>query len=260
MKVDQLHIFFVGIAMLAHIGVCARMDWKLAKSWLIAALRAVVQLSLLGFFLLFLFQKNSMEWNALAGLVMLGASAWTAVSRATVRYPGLLWDCALSFSIPLLGMMGVIGIVFWRVDFLSQSSWILPLLGILMGNALSGISLGLNQWLREIRNHFQQIEFWFSLGATREEALRDLKKTALNTAMTSVLNSMAVSGLVSIPGMMSGQLIAGGDPQEAVLYQLLVLFLISCIVFLSTLLIFKLTLTRVMNAFYALKLDVLEQR
>jgi putative ABC transport system permease protein len=240
-------VLIAWIAMAIHLVWCLRHDRELAKTWIWGSLRSLVQLSALGYVLAFLFERDSLAWNAVAIAAMLAVSAWTVVSRTKVRYDRLPWDClfALTFSIAI----GLVPVLFLFGDSknLRETRALLPFLGILLGNSLSGLSLGLSQWLRELRHRQSEVEFWIALGASPRQAVAKLEASAIRTALTGVLNSMAVAGIVSIPGMMTGQLLAGGDPTDAVKYQLVVLFLISAVVFGSSWIALKLSLRRLFD-------------
>ncbi len=109
----------------------------------------------------------------------------------------------------------------------SEISVILPFTGLLIGNSLSGISLGISEWNRAIVRQSGWIETRLAHGATCWEASHPVFKQAMMTAMTPIINSMSVSGIVSLPGMMTGQLLAGADPLKAVEYQIVAMFLIA---------------------------------
>ncbi len=241
-------------AMAVHLVGCARLDRALAKGWFWASLRATAQLCALGYVLAFLFRKDSWAWTSLAMLGMMGVSTWTVFDRTEVRYPGLIRDCFLALSASLLFGMAPLLFLFGDSESLRKTAVVLPFLGILLGNSLSGLSLGLAQWLRELRQRQNEVEFWISLGASPAQGSAKLNRSAFRTAMTPILNSLAVAGVVSLPGMMTGQLLAGGSPNQAVRYQLVVLFLISGVIFSSLWLALHLGLRRAFDPWGALQL------
>jgi putative ABC transport system permease protein len=239
------------LAMAVHGGLCARLDPKLAKDWLWSSARAVLQLSALGYILTFLFEKNSWAWNSLALSAMLVVSTRTVLSRVDKPFRGLGWDCFFALGISLtLGILPVV-LLFRNSESFRQAPAFLPLIGILLGNSLTGLSLGVAQWLRELRHRRSEVEFWISLGAAPRTAVAKLRASATKTALTSILNTLAVAGVVSTPGMMTGQLLAGGTPGDAVKYQLMVLFLIAGVAFASTWIALKLSLGRAFDSWGA---------
>ena len=103
----------------------------------------------------------------------------------------------------------------------------IPILGMLLGNSLTGISLGMNSLLTAAYRDRNAIEARLCLGESRWQALGTVRHDAIHAAFLPIINSMAATGIISLPGMMTGQILAGADPVEAVKYQLLVMFLIG---------------------------------
>ena len=107
----------------------------------------------------------------------------------------------------------------------------IPLLGMLLGNSLSAVSLALDSLLKSLRGGLPLLAF----GATRAEATQGAVAAALQTGTTSIVNTLNVVGLVTIPGMMTGQVLGGAAPPKAASYQVLILALILCTTFLAAL-------------------------
>ena len=107
----------------------------------------------------------------------------------------------------------------------------IPLLGMLLGNSLSAVSLALDSLLKSLRGGLPLLAF----GATRAEATQGAVAAALQTGTTSIVNTLNVVGLVTIPGMMTGQVLGGAAPPKAASYQVLILVLILCTTFLAAL-------------------------
>ena len=101
------------------------------------------------------------------------------------------------------------------------------MLGMVLGNTMTGISLGLNTLVTSARRERPAIEARLALGGDRWQAMRPVLRGATRTATIPIINAMAAAGLVSLPGMMTGQILAGADPVEAVKYQMLIFFLIA---------------------------------
>ena len=103
----------------------------------------------------------------------------------------------------------------------------IPLLGMILGNCMTGIALGLNTLTTSLMLRRGSVEAQLMLGATRWDAAAPVTREALRSALMPTINSMSATGLVSLPGMMTGQILSGVPPVEAVKYQILVMFLIS---------------------------------
>ena len=103
----------------------------------------------------------------------------------------------------------------------------LPLLGMILGNTMTGISLGLHTLATGLVRERMAVEAQIALGATRWESTLPVVRDALRNALMPIINSMAATGLVALPGMMTGQILAGAEPVQAVKYQMLIMFLIA---------------------------------
>jgi putative ABC transport system permease protein len=114
-----------------------------------------------------------------------------------------------------------------RPDPWYDPRYLLPLLGMVLGNTMTGISLGLHTLTGGVVSGRAAIEARLALGADRREALLPVVRAALKNAMMPIINAMTATGLVSLPGMMTGQILAGVPPVEAVKYQILIMFLIA---------------------------------
>ncbi|HRY15172.1 MAG TPA: ABC transporter permease, partial [Candidatus Competibacteraceae bacterium] len=127
-----------------------------------------------------------------------------------------------SFSVTLLALVVIIGVKPWY-----QPQYLIPLLGMMLGNTMSGVAIALDQLTRQAWDARGRIEARLLLGGTWDEAITDIRRDALRSGLIPIVNAMAAAGLVSLPGMMTGQILAGSPPLEAAKYQLLIMFLVS---------------------------------
>jgi putative ABC transport system permease protein len=211
----------------------AAMSWRLRlgveRRVLIAAARSAVQLMLVGFVLKILFAQTSLPLITLMMLVMLAAAGFEVMQRQKRRYRGL-WGYGIgafsmflsSFTVTLLALTVIIGVEPWY-----QPQYLIPLLGMLLGNAMSGVAIALDSLTRQAWESRGKIEARLLAGSTWEEAIEDIRRESLRSGLIPIVNAMGTAGLVSLPGMMTGQILAGSPPLEAAKYQLLIMFLIS---------------------------------
>jgi len=192
----------------------------------IASVRTVVQLLLIGLVLKWIFTAHP-AYIALLTLTMTSIAGLAAVNRTGRRYRGVYLDSLLSVwsSSWLITAAALLAGV--QVDPWYQPQYAVPLLGMILGNTLTGISLGLDRLGEELDTKRDEVETLLALGATRWEAARGAIQQAVRTGMVPTINAMMVVGVVSLPGMMTGQLLAGVDPLQAVLYQIVIMFLIA---------------------------------
>ncbi|HNO75452.1 MAG TPA: iron export ABC transporter permease subunit FetB [Nitrosomonas mobilis] len=202
---------------------------RLERQLLIATLRMIVQLTLIGFVLKTLFALSSPLWTGLMVLLMVLFAGREIIARQERRLAGL-WLYGLGTGCMLLATTVVT--LFALTTQIQPDPWYdpryaLPVLGMILGNIMSGISLGLYSLLNGAARERSAIEAQLMLGATRWQATLPVTREALRNALMPIINAMAATGIVSFPGMMTGQILAGADPMEAVKYQMLILFLIA---------------------------------
>lgn len=203
------------------------LDLGLVRSLLWASLRMVVQLSLVGWILTWVFALQSLPLILGVITIMTLAAGQAAISRVSSCYQGMYWRSLLSIFVSswltTLYFMLVIG----QPEPWYRPEYLIPLLGMVLGNGISGVALGLERFLDQAQQQRLQIETWLALGATRWEAARGLVREAVRTGLIPLVNSMLATGLVSLPGMMTGQILGGVPPQQAVNYQIVIMFMIS---------------------------------
>jgi putative ABC transport system permease protein len=98
---------------------------------------------------------------------------------------------------------------------------------MILGNSLTGIALSLDRFLEHLATRQAEIELRLAFGASRREALAEPLRNAVRTGLIPIINAMAAAGIVSLPGMMTGQILAGSPPMQAVAYQIVVMFMIA---------------------------------
>ncbi len=211
----------------------------------IAVLRAAVQLALLGLVLAWLFESAGWPWLALCMVLMLGAALREVLARqedeARRLWPGTLLALAGSAACSL-----GIALIVLRQGLFEEPRLVVPLLGMMLGNSMNGISLSLQGFCARLREEREWITERLALGMTPGEALAPLRKGEMRRALTPAINSLATVGIVFLPGMMTGQLLAGASVMQAILYQYLVLLLI----FLATILGQRIALQMAQRGFF----------
>jgi putative ABC transport system permease protein len=227
----------------------------LEKKLLVAALRTVVQLTLLGYLLVPVFSLEHPALVAAMGAVMIALAGRAAVKRSSRGYRGVFLTGLFSMVLGALPTTLLATVVLIGVEPFWAPRYAIPLLGMILGNALSGVSLGLDRALARFDEGRDEVELMLAWGATRWEAARPVAAEALRTGMIPILNSMTVVGLVTIPGMMTGQILGGTSPEQAARYQILILFLIAAATALGTTTAVLLTVSAVFDERHRLRVD-----
>ena len=200
----------------------------LEKQLALAAVRTVVQLILIGEVLKWVFAPGRAWYVVLAIMAAMTLIAGgAAVSRVGRPYRGIWLDSVVSMwaSSWLIAAMALLAIIQVRPWY--QPQYAIPLLGMILGNTLNGISLGMDCLGEQFASRGDQVETLLALGATRWEAARASIQQAVRTGMIPMINSMMIVGVVSLPGMMTGQLLSGTSPEQAVRYQIVIMFLLA---------------------------------
>ncbi len=217
------------VLVLANAALSLALELGLARRFLIAAARMAVQLSLLGLVLKTLFAHVSPLWTGLAALVMILFAGREILARQERRLAGF-WAYGMGTGAMLFAAMLVT--IFALTTQVQPQPWYdpryaLPLLGMVLGNTMTGVALGMHLLSTGLVRERAAVEAQLALGADRRRATLPVVRGALSGALIPIVNSMAATGLVSLPGMMTGQILAGVEPQEAVKYQMMVTFLIA---------------------------------
>lgn len=229
---------------------------------LISAVRSVVQLLLLALVLQWLFVHASPWLTGLAAAVMLGFAANEIFGRQDRRLTGA-WGygaggLAITLAATAVTLFALAGPV--RPDPWYDPRYAIPLLGMILGNVMTGIAVGLNTLTAAVARDRTAIEARLALGHSRWRALGDTVRHALRTGLIGIVNSMSAAGIVFIPGMMTGQILAGQPPEEAARWQILILFLIAGATAVGTVTAVMLTVARLTDDRHRLRLDRLRTR
>ena len=226
---DAIDLAIAAILIVINGALSLALQLQLARQLAIAAVRMIVQLLLIGFVLTTLFELVSPFWTGAAAALMIAVAGREIMARQERRLAGL-WSYGLGTSCMLVAAALVT--VFALTTQIRPEPWYhpqfaLPVLGMILGNIMTGISLGLNTLATGLVRERAGVEAQLALGETRLRATLPVTRAALRSALIPIVNAMAAAGVVALPGMMTGQILAGIEPIEAVKYQILIMFLIA---------------------------------
>ncbi|HIV75679.1 MAG TPA: iron export ABC transporter permease subunit FetB [Candidatus Pseudogracilibacillus intestinigallinarum] len=195
---------------------------ELEKDVTIATIRSIIQLLAVGYILKFVFDSESFLYIGLMVLLMVVAATNNARKKGN-NIKGIIWKVALTLiSVEIVTQSILLG--FGIVPPTAQ--YIISISGMIIGNSMVLSILFLNRFKAELDNSQDQVQLFLSLGATPKQAIHRQLIDAIKASMIPTIESQKTMGLVQLPGMMSGQIIAGADPLQAVQFQLLILFLL----------------------------------
>ena len=215
------------ILVLAALSLILKLD--LASRIVIAAIRTVVQLLLIGLVLKELFAQVNLLLIAVLSIFMLLIAGREVMARQKRRFGGV-WGYGLgtlsmfisSFTLTVYALIVVVGTEPWYTP-----QYAIPLLGMMLGNTMTGVSLALDKLTTSAWQQRAIIEARLTLGQDWRTAIGDITRDSVRIGMMPMINAMAAAGIVSLPGMMTGQILSGTEPMEAVKYQILIMFLIT---------------------------------
>lgn len=193
---------------------------------LIAVGRMMVQLFLIAIYLTYLFEWNSTWVNLLWVAVMVLISSYTALKRSRIRMGVLLAAVFASFGLSVLVIMPYFLGVVVGLDDIFEARYFVPITGMLLGNMLTANVVAMSAYQSSLKRDATFYRYLLGNGATRSEALMPFVREGLMKAANPTIASMAVMGLISLPGTMTGQIIGGSDPSVAIKYQIMIMVVI----------------------------------
>ena len=217
--------------------------------------RTFVQLLAVGYLLRYVFALDT-AWAVAGMLVLMTAAAARAALARQSRRPRRFTGITFGSMVVSAGIVtAVVTQVIIAVEPWYSPRYLIPITGMILGNCLNGIALGLERLLSDLSSQRSRVEALQCLGATAWEASRDVFVSALRAAMIPTINSLMVVGIVSLPGMMTGQILAGIDPLLAVKYQIVVMLMLAAGTALGALMLLTLARRRCFDASERLIVD-----
>lgn len=216
------------LLLLIVLGIMKKCRINQTKLLIVASIRMTVQLTLAGLVLTYIFKKPHPLFTVSYLILMSGFSVYTVLSRnknlnSQFKVVVGISLAATGLSIVVFFITAVVGVNFFNPQYT------IPISGMIMGNAMTGVSLGLKTFNENIRTSRNKIETLINLGVTPKRILIPFVNQALETALLPTLNSMLGMGIISLPGMMTGQILSGTLPTTAILYQIAIIVAISAV-------------------------------
>lgn len=228
-----LALILVGVSF----GISFLKKLDLEKDLLIGTLRSFIQLIAVGYALELVFDLNNLWLILLVILIMVLVGGQTAGSRTKGSLKGFTIS-ALSIGVGTfftLGGLLLLGVIN------ADPKYVIPLAGMTIGNSTTASALALERMHSEMKNKKDQIEQALSLGVTSSQAVEHSFKAAVGSAMIPTLNLMKIVGLVQLPGAMTGMILAGASPLQAVKLQIIVVYMLICAVSIAAVITAKLS-------------------
>lgn len=215
---------------------------QLSRDIGIGIVRMTLQLGLVGFYIKTLFIINNPWLNAAWILVMLLVADFSILRRAGLRVRYFLLSCFTAVAVSILLSTAYLVVLIIQPAHFYDARYIVPLAGMILGNCMQGNVIALERFFSAVRKNQNEYTTYLLLGANRWEALLPYFRQAVKAAINPSIANMATMGLVSLPGMMTGQILGGSDPWVAVKYQIAIMICIFTSTTLATILNLKLSL------------------
>lgn len=257
---DDIHIAVAALLVLLCGVISVVLRLGLERQLLIASVRTVVQLLLIGYLLKWVFGLDSPYPVLTVLTMMIAVASHAAAGRSARTYRGILGDTFVTLALSGLATTFTVTALIIGVKPWYRPQYIIPLLGMVLGNGLTGISLCLDQLLESLAERRAEVEMELAHGATKWEAAVGPLGSAVRRAMIPTINSMMVVGIVALPGMMTGQILSGTDPRTAVRYQIVVMFMIAASSAVGCILVALLAYRRLFTARHQLDASRIQRR
>lgn len=230
--ISLLGLLYAASPLLAVFAIAGHLQLGLNRDLAIGIVRCVAQLSAVGYVLVPIFEGNNFLISIPYIFAMCTVAAFESYSRPKHAYSGMLYQVFIvltvsSVALVTLGLGAVVGYG------ITESRYLIPLMGMLLGNSCSSVAIGLSAALEDLSTGRDKIEALLALGASRTEATRHVVRRAIRMALIGLVNTLNVTGLVTIPGMMTGQILGGSSPIVAARYQIMIFFLMAAATTLS---------------------------
>lgn len=229
-------VWAVGLMAIA-VGLSMWQRLGLERDLALATLRTIVQLLAVGYVLAIVFALRD-PWSVLAILlVMLAIATLVARNRIGKQVPNLIPFVGGSILIGTAVTLAYVNWLVLRPAIWYEPQYVIPLAGILLGNAMNAAAIAGERLVSTLNSSRLEIETHLSLGATPQQAIESYRKEAVRAGLIPTINSMMVVGIVTLPGIITGQLLSGIDPFNAALYQMLVMFILAFATLVTTILV-----------------------
>lgn len=222
MDISLIHLGFFFIVLIIPGLLFRYLDLRLTRAMIIGFIRMIIQLSLVAVYLEYIFAWNSMIVNILWILVMVLVANAAILKQSGLSFPGFITVTYPCYALLALSILGSFLIVL-DARTLFSARYLIPLAGMIFGNILRTNVVALDRFYSQLIRRESEYMAYVSMGATHKEAIRPFVREACKAAFGPQIATVSTMGLVSLPGMMTGQILGGSSPAVAIKYQLMIM-------------------------------------
>ncbi len=247
MSIATLSFTLAFVALAVFLSLWLRLG--LERDMIVATIRSTIQLLIVGYVLKVVFALQDPIFIVIMVTLMIAVATQNASKRGK-GISKIWWRVAIA-----IGTTEIVtqGLLLGLLVVPPTPRYVIPISGMIIGNSMVASGLFLNRMQSEARGHRQEILTILSLGGTPKQSIMTHVKQSMRASMLPTIDSAKTMGLVQLPGMMTGQIIAGADPIQAVRYQLLIVFSIIASAALTSITLGYLTYPRLFNEYEQLK-------
>ncbi len=224
-EINIISFALVYLLLIIVLAIMKKSEIKQSKLLFIASIRMTIQLTLAGFILLYIFENPHPLFTVAYIFSMIAFATHRIISMNKWMNPKLKTIIILSMALPGILILAFFLVAILKVDFFN-AQYAIPISGMIMGNAMTGIGLGLKSFHENIHSQQNRIDALQNIGAKPDKILNPIINQSLETAILPSINSMIGMGIVALPGMMTGQILSGVVPTTAILYQISIAIII----------------------------------
>jgi len=224
-KLNLFQFSLIYLLLLVILAIMKKSKINKTKLLILASFRMTVQLVLAGLILTYIFKEPHPIFVVLYLLAMIAFSIRRVLSKN--KDINRNFKIAISFSLALSGLFILAYFVLVVVgESFFNPQYTIPLAGMIIGNSMTGVTLGMKTFTESLRSQRNRIEALLNLGVTPKKILLPFVNNALETALMPTMNNMLGMGIISLPGMMTGQILSGTEPTTAIMYQIAIMIAI----------------------------------
>jgi putative ABC transport system permease protein len=257
-EITYLSLFFTMLLLIIPVYISINFNLKIAKKSIMAALRMVIQLFLIGIFLKYLFKLNSIPLNLLWMFVMIVVASYTITESSSLKIKKFIIPILISITGSTFFMMFYFNKIILNLNNIFETQYFIPIGGMLLGNSLRGNIIGVSSFFKNILKNEKSYLYSLSLGASKKEALLPFIRESILSSINPTLASMATVGIISLPGMMTGQVLGGADPMVAIKYQIAIMIAIYVSSIMSIVCVIYISYRSCFNDYGLFKKEIME--
>jgi putative ABC transport system permease protein len=217
----------IATLLVAAAGLCSvYLKLKLEKDILVGTVRTFLQLILLGYVLKIVFALSNPLIVFLLFSLMITFAAKIISDRVREKKIPYFLPVLASMFLSYMIINSFVMALIVQVEPWWKPVYFIPIGGMIIGNSMNAIAISMNNWFEGLKKERDRVELYLSLGATPDESTKDNFKEAVKSGMIPSINALMSVGIVSIPGMMTGQILAGISPLIAIKYQIVIMLLL----------------------------------